>query len=322
MPTPYAWPLASIVMPLPRLIATCATGGSPPRPGCGSLAKWKSSAPGVCSACCTVMVAPCCFSHTYWCAAPSGIVTPARAAAHFVSSEQSNEAGLGSEADARRAPHVGLALLAERGVEEPLRGDARRGCRGGRRSSPVPLPAPVRLESSDVMSGTSWSSVPPPVRLDTSDASELELGDVGPSAPLRVAAGERAASPSSDDSCRCCRSRRSSRSSRPRRRASPPATADCVLIASVSSDAKSAPVVGVGARGRGGSPAVRARRPAARSPGCAPGPRRYPRRSSGSDRPGPARVSEFTESARRRPSGRLRRLRPWPCGGGARPGRR
>ena len=84
------------------------TGARRRDPGCGSLAKWNSNAPGVCSACCTVMVAPCSFSHTYWCAAPSGIVTPDRAAAHFVSSEQSNDAGFGSDADAVEPHTYGL----------------------------------------------------------------------------------------------------------------------------------------------------------------------------------------------------------------------
>src|SRR3954469_1815987 len=199
-----------MVLPFPRLIATCATGGSPPRPGCGSLAKWKSNAPGVCSACCTVMVAPCSLSQTYWCAAPSGTVTPDRAAAHFVSSEQSNDAGLGSVGDVDEPHTYGLPFCSSAvvtncwvvafGTAPPV-------------GTALPTPVdPVRLEMSDEMSGEVLVPVlaPVPVRLDTSPESSPELLD--PLAPP--------AEPS----------------------VLPMPAAVCVFIASVSSDAKSAPV--------------------------------------------------------------------------------
>src|SRR3954447_15622710 len=162
-----------MVLPLPRLIATCATGGSPPRPGCGSLAKWNSNAPGVCSACCTVIVAPCSLSQTYWCAAPSGIVTPERAAAHFVSSEQSNDAGVGSvglvdEPHTYGLPFCWSAVVtnccAVAFVTPPVVAVV-----------PLLLP-PVRLEINEEMSGVEPVPVaaPDPVRLETSPDSNPE----------------------------------------------------------------------------------------------------------------------------------------------------
>src|SRR5690349_5521103 len=203
-----------MVLPLPRLIATCATGGSPPSPGCGSLAKWKSSAPGVRSACSTLIVAPCSLSHTYWCAAPSGIVRPDCAAAHLVSSEQSNDAGFGSVADAEEPHTYGLPFCSSAVVTNfwavgfvtpPI-------------VAVVPPPLPVRLERSDDTSVPEVVPVaaPLPVRLETrSDSNPDEVEPLAPLDPPRPA----------------------------RLSVLPMPLAVCVFIASVSSDAKSAPVL-------------------------------------------------------------------------------
>src|SRR4051812_17997807 len=194
-----------MVLPFPRLIATCATGGSPPRPGCGSLAKWNNNAPGVCNACSTVMVAPCSLSQAYWCAAPSGMVTPERAAAHFVSSEQSNDAGFGSVGFVDEPHTYGLPCCSSAVVTNC--------CVVAFVVPPtvaVPRPPLVRPEMSEEMSGVVAVPVAPPdpVRLDTRPERRPE-----PVVPPVVPA------------------------------VLPMPLAVCVLIASVSSDAKSAPVL-------------------------------------------------------------------------------
>ncbi|OLT21071.1 hypothetical protein BJF78_34735 [Pseudonocardia sp. CNS-139] len=103
VPTPYCVPRASIVRPSPRLIATCAWPGRPPV-SLGGLENEKSSAPRVRRASSTLIAEPSSRSARYCCHEPSGRSTPACAAAHCVSSEQSNVVGSGS-ADIASAPN-------------------------------------------------------------------------------------------------------------------------------------------------------------------------------------------------------------------------
>src|ERR1700722_8449454 len=132
------------------------------------------------------------------------MVTPARAAAHFVSSEQSNAAGLGSDADAL-APHTyglpcwlsaasrkfwvvrlgvptpGVPTLGVTAVSEvPSAASSEE--RSGVVAVPVAPAEPVSCVSSEVRSGEADDE--DPLSVDISDGSALEIGDVVASAPL------------------------------------------------------------------------------------------------------------------------------------------
>ncbi len=96
MSVPYLLPFASITRPSPRLIATCAPSGR--LAVMGSLPNLNSRAPGVRSASSTDISVPALATAWYCNHEPSVIVTPARAAAHSTSSEQSNVSGSGSSA--------------------------------------------------------------------------------------------------------------------------------------------------------------------------------------------------------------------------------
>jgi hypothetical protein len=96
------------------------------------------------------------------------------------------------------------------------------------------------------MSGEVELPLPVPVSADASEVSELELAEVGLSAPLASLPVRAVASPRSEE--RLVPLAPAGELPSPGVEA-PPAvpspTADCVLIASVRSDAKSAPVVGL-----------------------------------------------------------------------------
>ena len=112
--TPYCAPSASMVLPLPRLIATCwCTVALPPL---GSLLNEKSRAPGVWMASCTEIVMPRSCSCWYWCQALRSRFTPAWCADHWTSIEQSNALGFGSSRLSEtpkmyRSPFCAIAAL-------------------------------------------------------------------------------------------------------------------------------------------------------------------------------------------------------------------
>src|SRR5262245_21372630 len=91
--TPYCDPRASIVLPSPRLIATCCCTG---RPVFGSGLNENSSAPGVWMAWSPGSTMPRSCRYVYWSQALRGTSTPAWCADHCTSIEQSNAFGFGS----------------------------------------------------------------------------------------------------------------------------------------------------------------------------------------------------------------------------------
>src|ERR1700722_12917224 len=194
------------------------------------------------------------------------MVTPARAAAHFVSSEQSNAAGLGSDADAL-APHTyglpcwlsaasrkfwvvrlgvptpGVPTLGVTAVSEvPSAASSEE--RSGVVAVPVAPAEPVSCVSSEVRSGEADDE--DPLSVDISDVSALEFDES--SAPLLSLPVSARASLRSDERppvlpslLAAPRLLESEESDEPPMLSA--LSADWVFIASVSNDAKFAPFV-------------------------------------------------------------------------------